>query len=232
MLLQLNNKGLPIILLQARLRWLEFYTGNITGFFDSNTNLAVKAFQKANRLQIDGLVGKNTNAKLEALTKDAWLFLFIHYSATPYGKHITGEAIAKYHTGNKGWSRPGYSDVIELSGKIAGIRGFDSDNLIGEWEYSFGVRGSTLLNRNARHVCYVGGLDQNGEGADTRTEAQKNILDIYVRYMVARNPKLLVLGHNDCQIKPCPGYDVAQDLKSRNVLNERNLYFGEKVYKI
>jgi len=232
MLLKINDEGLPVVLLQARLRWLNFYAGNITGVFDIDTNEAVKAFQKVNRLTIDGLVGRNTNAKLEALTKDAWLFLFIHYSATPYNKHLTGQNIADYHTKRKGWSRPGYSHVVRLNGIVDNIRPFDSDNLISEWEYTFGVRQTTMLNRNARHICYIGGLDKDGESADTRTDAQKHHLDIYVRYQCMLNPKLIVLGHNDCQLKPCPGYDVAKDLKSRNVLNERNLYFGEKVYPI
>ena len=155
MILRTDSEGLPVVLLQARLRWLNFYTGNITGHFDSATYLAVRAFQKANRLGVDGIVGRNTNGKLEALTKDAWLFLFIHYSATPYGKEFTGKNIADYHTKRKGWSRPGYSHVVRLNGIVDNIRPFDSDNLISEWEYTFGVRQTTMLNRNARHMLFV-----------------------------------------------------------------------------
>lgn len=232
MLLKINDEGLPVTLLQARLRWLNFYTGNVTGFFDTDTNLAVKAFQKDNGLTIDGLVGRNTNSKLEALTKDAYLFLFIHYSATELGLELTGKNIADYHTKIKGWSRPGYSHVFRQNGIVDTIRDYNSDNLISEWEYTFGVRQTTMLNRNARHICYIGGLDQNGKGADTRTEKQKLHLDLYVRCQCMLNPKLIVLGHNDCQNKPCPGYDVAKDLKRRNVLNERNLYLGKKVYPV
>lgn len=232
MILRTNSEGLPVILLQARLRWLGFYKGNVTGAFDLMTHNAVKSFQQRYKLVVDGLAGNNTDGKLEALTKNAWLFLFIHYSATPYDKTITGQQIADYHTKRKGWSRPGYSHVLRLDGTYDNIRPFDSDNLISEWEYTFGVRGTTLLNRNARHVCYIGGLNQNGKGADTRTVIQKKKLDNYVRYHCDMNPNLIVMGHNDCQKKPCPGYDVAKDLKTRNVLSEKNLYFGKKVFPV
>jgi len=46
--------------LQRELRQLTYYNGPINGNFDAATNTAVRAFQGANRLGVDGVVGRNT----------------------------------------------------------------------------------------------------------------------------------------------------------------------------
>jgi len=65
-----------------------------------------------------------------------------------------------------------------------------------------------LLNRNSRHVCYVGGVDAHGEAEDTRTDAQMDTLAAYVKTQIAYNPTLIVAGHNQVQRKACPSFDV------------------------
>ena len=50
--------------MQQRLKELGYYTGSVDGDFGANTENAVKEFQKANGLSVDGKAGKNTLNKL------------------------------------------------------------------------------------------------------------------------------------------------------------------------
>ncbi|MDJ0736104.1 MAG: peptidoglycan-binding protein [Nostocaceae cyanobacterium] len=59
-----GNEGEKVRILQERLRVAGFYYGNATGIFGPITEQAVKKFQKAYNLQVDGIVGPATLAKL------------------------------------------------------------------------------------------------------------------------------------------------------------------------
>jgi len=209
-MIQKDNTGLSVVILQAQLRSLGFKNKRIDGKFDAMTQSAVKDFQRSQGLIIDGIVGPNTNAIIRDLTKDKHLFTFIHCSATPDGRDVSANTVLRYHTINKGWSRPGYSDIFELDGSLHNIRPYNSDNLIQRWEYTFGVKGSTMMNRNSRHVCYIGGIDAYGEPKDTRTVKQKLNLETYIKYEIMRNPNVLILGHNQVQYKACPSFNVPE----------------------
>ena len=117
-MIQKDNTGLSVVVLQAQLRSLGFKNKRIDGKFDAMTQSAVKDFQRSQGLIIDGIVGPNTNAIIRELTKDKHLFTFIHCSATTEGRNVSAKAVLRYHTINKGWSRPGYSDIIELNAKL------------------------------------------------------------------------------------------------------------------
>jgi N-acetylmuramoyl-L-alanine amidase len=126
---------------------------------------------------------------------------------------ITGRELS-----GRGWSRPGYADVIELDGDLVNIHKYNDDNLIHEWEQTFGVHGSTLLNRNARHVCYIGGMTADmRQPKDTRTNGQKITMYDYVCQNLKVNPKLIIAGHNQVQNKACPSFDVPEYLRSIGV---------------
>lgn len=209
------DKSLKVVKAQQQLRNLGFYNGLIDADYGQQTQNAVIDFQKKRKLAVDGIAGPQTQAALNALTANAWMNLFIHCSATYEGQDVKAEQIKLFHTlpkekGGRGWSRPGYSDVIELSGNLVNIYPYNSDNQIGEWEVTFGVKWNTLLNRNARHICYIGGCpsDTLFRAKDTRTDAQKKVLEIYVKFMLLRNPNLTIVGHNQVQQKGCPSFDV------------------------
>ncbi len=57
-------KGSDVKTLQTRLKGLSFYSGVADGIFGGGTENAVKAFQKANSLSVDGVVGRNTHTAL------------------------------------------------------------------------------------------------------------------------------------------------------------------------
>lgn len=228
-MIRINESGLGVVDIQTRLLKLDFFSGLVSGLFDYELEEAVKAFQKSEGLVIDGIVGRNTKRSLYRATENYWGFLFIHCSATPPTIDLSGQDVADYHKKRKKWSRAGYSDVIRLSGKLDVLRSWDSDDLIGYWEYTFGVAGSTLLNRNARHVCYIGGI-KDGEAYDTRTPDQTRTLATYIQFALLRNPKLIIAGHNQVQRKACPSFDVPKFLRTIGV-SKNNLANWGKMYQ-
>jgi N-acetylmuramoyl-L-alanine amidase len=222
-MLTLNSNSLAVVRLQMQLRQLDFYSGLIDGFFDETVRQAVKAFQTAYNLQPDGIVGPKTQTVINTICANGYHLLFLHCAATPEGRNNTAADIVAFHTlpvahGGRGWSRPGYSDIIELSGKLVNIHPYNDDDLIHSWEVTWGVHGSTLLNRNARHVCYIGGMTVDLRNVkDTRTDGQLMTMYDYIWDNLKLNPKLIIAGHNQVQKKGCPSFDVPNYLRSINV---------------
>jgi len=231
------DKSLRVVKIQQQLRALGYYKGLIDADYGKGTKRAVMDFQDDKALLVDGIAGRNTQARLNVLTSNSWFNLFIHCSATYAGKHFTGEQVKLWHTlpkskGGRGWSRAGYSDVIELDGKLVNLRPFDQDDLISDWEYTFGVKHSTLLNRNARHICYIGGCPPHTlmDIEDTRTDEQNYTLKTYIKYQLLRNPNLVIAGHNQVQHKGCPSFEVDQWLESIGI-PQYNIAKWGKLYK-
>jgi N-acetylmuramoyl-L-alanine amidase len=67
--LQRGSTGDDVIELQARLQYIGYYNGKIDGVFGWGTYWAVRNFQSEFNLDIDGLVGEKTKAKLRQVTK-------------------------------------------------------------------------------------------------------------------------------------------------------------------
>lgn len=61
-----GDSGEAVYQMQMRLFELGFYSGRIDGRFGSDTTEAVKAFQAANGLTVDGVPGKGTFARLQS----------------------------------------------------------------------------------------------------------------------------------------------------------------------
>jgi len=216
-MLKTGNKSLSVGKIQMQLRRLDIYAGSIDAVFGINTETAVRRFQTGYGLQVDGIAGPVTISRLEAATKNAWLMLFLHTAATPEGRHFTGEQVKAWHMNYNGWSRPGYSDVIELDGKLCNIWpwGTEPDKIQDE-EYTFGVKYNTGFVTCSRDVCYIGGIDGDNltKPKDTRTDAQRYVMEMYVKWCLLRNPKIIIAGHNQVQQKGCPSFDVPRWCRS------------------
>ena len=61
-----GSKGTQVKVLQFLLKAKGYDVGNVDGIFGAKTLAAVKAFQKAHGLSVDGIVGKNTWTKILA----------------------------------------------------------------------------------------------------------------------------------------------------------------------
>ena len=66
--LRYGQKGDDVAQLQAALKQLGYYTKTIDGAYGAGTRSAVRLFQRANSLTVDGVAGPKTLEKLETLT--------------------------------------------------------------------------------------------------------------------------------------------------------------------
>lgn len=146
--------------------------------------------------------------------------LVIHCTDTPAGREVAKEDIEDWHLSprpiGRGWRKVGYSDLIQLNGRIVNLIPFNQDDYVDSWEISNGAKG---YNSISRHVVYSGGAF----GVDTRTQAQKHALEVYVKYMILRYPNIKVCGHNQLSNKYCPSFNVPKWLREIGVAN-RNIY--------
>lgn len=151
-------------------------------------------------------------------------YLIIHCTATPEDREVTKEDIEIWHLQQRGWSKVGYTDLIQLDGNLVNLTPFDQDDEVDGFEITNGVRGKNSISR---HVVYAGGVDEDGlTPCDTRTIEQLHSLQVYVTYMVMRHPNILVAGHNQFDSgKACPSFDVPSWLESICV-PEKNIYRG------
>ena len=146
--------------------------------------------------------------------------LFIHCTATPGDRKVTKADIEKWHLQGRGWSKLGYTDLIHQDGSITNLTPFDQDDDIEGFELTYGASG---YNSISRHIVYAGGIEASGKPKDTRTFAQDQTLDAYVKIMIARYPDIKIAGHNQVSSKDCPSFDVPSWLRSIGV-NEKNIF--------
>lgn len=143
-------------------------------------------------------------------------YLIIHCTATPEGREVTSADIRKWHTSappvGRGWKQVGYTDMIHLDGKVERLVDNNEDAQVDSWEIT---NGATGYNQISRHIVYVGGVAKDGKTPkDTRTEAQKRALQIYVKNFHERFPDVKIIGHNEVAAKACPSFDVQAWLKA------------------
>jgi len=63
-----GDQGRGVRIVQARLRQIGWYDGDVTGSFDDKTRKAVRKFQKQQELLVTGMVDRRTLRTLEGLT--------------------------------------------------------------------------------------------------------------------------------------------------------------------
>lgn len=109
--------------------------------------------------------------------------------------------IRNCHVNDEGWADIGYHYVVRRNGFIEKGRA--------EWRQGAHCYGH---NRHSIGVCYVGGLNQQGEAADTRTDAQKRALEMLLIELV-RKYKCEIHGHNEYSDKACPCFNAHEEYK-------------------
>ena len=143
--------------------------------------------------------------------------IVIHCSASRAGQDLRAADIDKMHK-ERGFACIGYNYVIDLDGTIEEGRKLDRD---GAHCNTAGLSGKSY-NKHSIGICYVGGLDKDGNPADTRTDAQKTALAELVYRLIDEYPIIEVIGHRDASpdkdgngtieknewIKQCPCFDV------------------------
>ena len=175
------------------------------GVFGNVTEEAVKAFQKANSLKDDGVVGPATMAKLlmkrSSLKKSTRKIneIIVHCTATKAGVDYTLEDVRKWHLA-RGFSDIGYHYLIYRDGSVHNGRDVN-------------IAGAHCTNHNSRSigVCYVGGLDKNGNPKDTRTNEQKESLVKLLTELKQIYPSAKIHSHKDFANKACPSFNATKE---------------------
>ena len=198
MILKLGSRGNEVKALQEKLNL------KADGIFGPITEEAVKDFQRANGLEVDGIVGANTLSKLNlSVNKRNIKELIVHCSATPEGKDFTVSQIREWHL-QRGFSDIGYHYVIYRDGSIH----------IGRDESVIGAH-CTGHNTNSIGVCYIGGCASDGKTPkDTRTAEQKQSLVKLLKELKTKYPQASIHGHRDFSSKACPSFDATKEYSS------------------
>lgn len=124
--------------------------------------------------------------------------IIVHCSATPSTMDVGAEEIDTWHR-NRGWRGIGYHYVIRRDGEIEDGRPLD--------EVGAHARG---YNANSIGICYIGGVDENLDPQDNRTEEQKAAMFDLIASLQVVFGKCRVLGHCDLPkvTKACPSFNV------------------------
>jgi len=150
--------------------------------------------------------------------------LIIHCTATPEGREVTSDKIREWHLSpppvGRGWKQVGYSDMIHLDGTLENLVTYNDDDNVDSWEITNGATGKNSISR---HVVYVGGLDKMLNAKDTRTEKQKETLEVYVKNFLIAHPTCQVAGHYHFSSKSCPSFVVEQWLREIGV-EKKNIF--------
>ena len=144
--------------------------------------------------------------------------IVIHCTATRAGQDVHAADIDKWHK-ERGFSCIGYNYVVRIDGTVEKGRPLTMD---GAHCNTAGLSGKSY-NKHSIGIVYVGGLDRDGNPADTRTPAQKAALVDLVYQLIDQYPTIKeVIGHRDASpdknkdgkitqnewIKQCPCFNV------------------------
>lgn len=130
--------------------------------------------------------------------------IILHCSATKPDQDFGVVDVRRWHKG-QGWNDVGYHFIVKLDGTIEKGRPLH-------------IPGAHVKGHNADSigVCYIGGVDENGMPADTRTEAQKESLDQLLTYLAYRFDAP-ISGHNDyTNAKACPSFKAKEQYEYIN----------------
>ena len=129
--------------------------------------------------------------------------IVVHCSATRCDRPFTVTALIRCHADRFGFT--GYHYYIRRSGYVYQTR---HEQLVGAHAKGY--------NAHSLGVCYEGGLDRDGNPADTRTARQKRALLRLLRRLKAAHPQARIVGHRDLPgvKKACPCFDAITEYQA------------------
>lgn len=187
-----GDKDDEVKLLQQRLKDLGYYTGNITGVYNTATTEAVKAFQKKSSLEEDGVLGPITRTVLYGVNAIYAVPTAIPVSTpTPTTTPLTPENVIVIRAGSMGevvrrlqarLQELGYYtsrlDGVYLTDDIEAVRAFQSANGLkvdgkAGYETQTALYSDSAIRGNANvtsgETALVNTLRYGSEGAEVTT---------------------------------------------------------------
>lgn len=130
----------------------------------------------------------------------------------------SGKIVNIDKTDGRGWKQVGYSDMIDIEGKLINLVPYTFDDIVDSSEVTNGASG---YNSNSRHIVLPGGWSKDGkirsgimEFDDLYNEKVKKSLISYINMQKTIVPNIKVIGHNELTDKKfCPNFDVQKFLK-------------------
>lgn len=125
--------------------------------------------------------------------------IIIHCTATKPLAHINVNDVRRWHQ-QRGFNDIGYHYLVLVDGTVEVGRPLNES-------------GAHCKGHNAHSigVCYVGGLNDKGKPADTRTPAQREAMRSLLTSLKHRFPDATIHGHRDFATKACPCFDATAE---------------------
>lgn len=142
-ILKYGHRGADVLEVQNRLKYYGYYSGNLDSIFGSSVQKAVKAFQTANKLKVDGKVGPATLSALQSETAVSKKTA-AETATLAYGSH--GEAVKKLQTELK--------NAFYYTGKIDGIFGSEVNTAVKNFQASAGLTVDGKVGNATRNALY------------------------------------------------------------------------------
>ena len=125
--------------------------------------------------------------------------IIVHCSATNPEQDFCAADIDRWHKA-KGWSGIGYHYVVKLDGTIEKGRTVEKAGA-----HAFGY------NKRSIGLCYIGGVDMDGNPTDTRTVSQKLAMRIFIHMLKNDYPNATVHSHSEFSKKACPSFNAKKE---------------------
>ena len=150
-----GNTGEPVAQLQAKLKELGYYAGDVTRKYDTATSTAVKAFQKTNGLKADGLAGAETRKLLDsgtALPADATPAPAATAEPTPTPEPVWEIPKSTVKNGSEGADAKAVQTRLKelgyYQGKVDGKFGRASMNALKNFQTNNGLKADGVAGKN------------------------------------------------------------------------------------
>ena len=152
-----GDKGTAVTELQTMLKKLNYYYGSVTGSFGSLTKQAVRKFQDANKLTVDGVAGPATINKLRSLTGGST------DSGSSSGSTVTTDKSYGRTTKDNVYLRSSYSTASSAKASlqkgqkfriskvytVSGVKWYYVTVTVGSYTYKGYIRGDMMENITA-----------------------------------------------------------------------------------
>ena len=198
--LRLGSTGDSVKKLVAELKEQGYYTGNITSTYTSSVEAAVRAFQKAKGLTVDGIAGSETQHTL--------------FDTVPVGSGTGTLTMTLYPAEKIDWYTGG---IQQLWPKGANFKIYDVYTGIVWWahRWSGGAHADIepLTAADTARLCKMYGVD--------------NAQDIYDKNMWERRPSLVTInGHTyACSLDGMPHNPDGDTIPNNNMVGQICLHF-------